>query len=303
MLKAVEAVVSCLWIASVKAGAAAPRVHAAPQVPLALGVDAFINATVDVRATLTEKHGDPCSGRGRRLDRSSVLAAFTNIYDTGYWGGNTTSSVAGRGAESHGGSGAGSMPSAGFTAGVALLRVIIEFKATRVLDAPSGALAWQRDVMAAIHQLYNAVDVVESVVKRNQHVLQRISGSSHWAQASQVELSSDPTPTDSDVILCRDALQHLDEPSIRKVLRNFCSSGAPLLLVGGFGDGANQKSKVGGMMHLNLRKKPYGFDGPELLQIFHERRPHLEQHMGKDKTPQVLMLYDLPKLCVKMDVP
>ena len=57
------------------------------------------------------------------------------------------------------------------------------------------------------------------------------------------------------------------------------------------------------MMHLNLRKKPYGFDGPELLQIFHERRPHLEQHMGKDKTPQVLMLYDLPKLCVKMDVP
>ena len=56
-------------------------------------------------------------------------------------------------------------------------------------------------------------------------------------------------------------------------------------------------------LYLNLRKKPYGFDGPELLQIFHERRPHLEQHMGKDKTPQVLMLYDLPKLCVKMDVP
>ena len=303
--------VLCCWLVL---AAGAPRVHKAPHVPITLGIEGFINSTANLRDSLIATHGDPCDGQhGRRLGGlldggGPVSAAFTNIYAQGRWGGTTHFSP--HGLENHGGSGYGSTPSAGHTAGVALLQVIIEFKATHILDAPSGALAWQRDVLVAIHKLYpcvtyHAVDVVPSVVTQNQRTLQAISGAAEnrsWAHASQVELSSEPTPTGSDVILCRDALQHLDEPTIRKVLRNFCMSKAPLLLVGGFKTRStkelNKGGAVGGFMHINLREAPYNFDGPELLQIYHERRPHLEQLQGR--TPQVLMLYDVPKLCAKM---
>lgn len=137
--------------------------------------------------------------RGRQLSASCVdpQCVFDRIYSKQLWGGDGEGLRSGR----------GSRPENARMAATILLDVMFRYNATRLVDAPSGALAWQRELMPRVHAQntcfrYHAVDVVSSVVRSNRRLLSQEAWAS-WSSVSLADLSKQAPPNGYDLILCR----------------------------------------------------------------------------------------------------
>lgn len=187
---------------------------------------------------------------------SDISHAFTNIYDKSIWG------------PSGGGSGGGSDTAYAKMTGYLLELVLLRYGLSSMLDAPCGGVydSWMAVAISRIRKSipcfrYHGVDVVSSVIEKNNDRFKSLE----WIKFGTQDLSSwtENLPTGYDLILSRDALQHLSYYSIAGALSKYCRTDSKFLAVGSYLDNGNNKNiKNGESFHINLRQPPFNFPAP-----------------------------------------
>lgn len=214
--------------------------------------------------------------------------AFDQIYKDRIWG------------DSGGGSGAGSDLSMAFGAVYIIRLVMFKYGLTNLLDAPCGAVSdsWTQTLLMKMRiELpcfrYHGVDVVSTVIEKNTKAFE----SYPWISFTAADISSSAIrlPQNFDLILSRDALQHLPYSSIAGALNNYCKSKAMYLLVGSYIDITDKNKDLaepGGCFEINLLVSPFNF--PQPLEIFAEKAKESQRELFPTK---YLLLYSLEMLC------
>jgi hypothetical protein len=208
-----------------------------------------------------------------------------------------------------GGSGVGSDPDFAQGAGHILQLVVYKYGISSLLDAPCGAVSnsWTRLALQRIRNdipcfRYHGVDVAKSIVQRN---IANFSNENPWATFSTVDLStatlskSSLIPKGFDMILSRDALQHLPYRGIAGAFKAYCESKSSYLLVTSYLDEGIYKNEdiasAGGTFTINLRSPPFSFEDP--LDIYTEKGKNLPGTQGDIYPRKSLLVYKLNSLC------
>jgi len=219
---------------------------------------------------------------------STPETSFSLIYDRAHWG------------KSGGGSGEGSEPEAATGASTILEHVLLDkdFKITSFADIGCGSFVWlpsvldkvdaQRDSQHPIR--FIGVDVVKSLMKR--HTDEYLIKRPHWSflVADASSASSSVIPANIDLLLCRDAIQHLPLMLAVQVLENLINSNSNWLLLSSYNVmGPNcDMTKPGYFSWTSLLKHPFLL--PEPFATFEE---------GYES--KRLLLYDRAKLKKVLD--
>ncbi len=203
------------------------------------------------------------------LTSESRRKAFTSIYDRCYWGTENLS-------------GPGSSVAATEKTREIVLKVIDDYGITSVVDVACGDFVW---MPIALNELngpvqYTGCDIVEDLIARHtkEHAGFRFQS---------LDFVTDEIP-EGELIICRDALQHLQVRDVKKALANFSASGARYLLASthmrrfGYRNRRDIR-RPGKCKGRNLLVAP--FDLPNPLVIY------CEQLAGEDK---FLGLWELP---------
>jgi hypothetical protein len=247
-----------------------------------------------VRSDHDDDHADVITIAMPKVDLNEteevqVKRAFESIYSTKIW------------TEAGGGSGVGSHPLNGIGAAYILRIVMLKYRYRRLLDTPCGAVSqsWTAD---AINQLkqdiptfeYAGVDIVESVIAANNAEL---ALNSTYIRFDLMDISSlgARLPHGYDLILSRDALQHLSYKAIARTLRNYCLTSAKSLLVGSYLRATNNENKdiaVGDSFVINLLLQPFNFPKPK--EIFPE--PLISTEFATSQ--KHLLHYELQEFCI-----
>ncbi len=223
------------------------------------------------------------AGRGlrqlyRRFWPGSAQTAFTRIYREQTWG------------SEGGGSGRGSSVANTAQARAVLSQVMADHGIHSLLDAGCGALAWTDQVIAA--QIardprfrYHGIDIVPAVIDANRARLR-----APQYRFDCADLTAPQAWPGYDLILCRDALQHLPYAAIAGICRSFALSAPRYLLLTSFnGCGDNRDIAYGQFFRCDLQSPPFGFsDG--LIARYDDHRP-----TGRQQGQQ-LNLYDFAAL-------
>lgn len=233
-------------------------------------------------------------------------AAFDKIYKEAVWSG------------AGGGSGVGSDPAFAHGAGLVMQLIIYKYGITSLLDAPCGAAgnSWMKFTANKIHQelpcfKYHGVDVVEEVIQRNRANF--TDGFQSWATFSVKDLSvgkkkanstnvagasTNRLPGGYELILSRDALQHLPYAAIAGAMATYCASTATYLFVGSYVDDTDKNNDLltaGGCFSINLLAPPFSFPSP--IELYAESgRPILDEK-NLPYPRKYLLLYRLSQLC------
>lgn len=236
------------------------------------------------KSQVHDQHGGNVSWGG------AVAAAFDEIYSKGLWGG-----------ADGGGSGTGSALSCGVTAREVLRLVMFKYSAVSLLDAPCGGVhgSWMRPTVLRLKAdlpcfLYAGLDVVASVVEQN---TKAFAAHASWMHFEQMDLSNAiaQPPAGYDLILSRDALQHLSYPNIARALGTYCrAAGTRLILIGSYlQTGKNKLIDTGGTFQINLLDPPFSF--PQPLEVFSEGVCLATD--GRPNPIKSMLLWSLPELC------
>mmetsp|Transcript_29328 Transcript_29328/g.41838 ORF Transcript_29328/g.41838 Transcript_29328/m.41838 type:complete len:361 (+) Transcript_29328:9-1091(+) len=239
-------------------------------------------------------------------------AVFANIYNSQVW------------TPAGGGSGVGSDEGFAVSAIHILQLVILRYGVTRMLDAPCGGVhsSWMNTTLKKVKEtipcfLYMGVDVVSSVISKNR---ESFNQHSNWVHFSEMDLSIFEQKSISNVlnhrnksneisslpkgffqmILSRDALQHLSYAAITGALHHYCSTNADWLLVGSYllhspdGISKNKNINTGETFSINLLEPPFNFQNT--VEIFPERS--IGQYSdAQPENAKFLLLFRLPQLC------
>eukprot|EP00047_Mylnosiga_fluctuans_P002037 m.222887 g.222887 ORF g.222887 m.222887 type:complete len:364 (+) comp10844_c0_seq1:179-1270(+) len=229
-----------------------------------------------------------------RTQTTNVSKVFSGIYSTKLWG------------DFGGGSGVGSDPDAVALTGYIVRTIMYRFGVTSLLDAPCGGVSdsWTRRLITSYKMdvpcfQYHGVDAAASVIDKNVAAFKELNKDGEWARFSAVDLSSGTArlPNGFDLILSRDALQHLSYSTIRGAIRTYCRSDAKLLLVGSYLDSkANADIKNGGYFGINLLLPPFNFP-PPFESIDEGRIDEAKYKIPFPLPRKSLLLYSLPELC------
>jgi hypothetical protein len=166
-----------------------------------------------------------------------------------------------------GGDGSGSGSEINFTKKiVGLLSSICEtFEIKSVADLPCGAGLWQSEWIKTLQKIgctYEGVDVASTAIERFK---QRNSD----VNIKQWDLTK-PLDIKADLVLCRDALQHLPLMECVNVLENITKVTEKLLLVGSYIDGYNEVIPIGSYFPIDLSKEPFGLTPDWVLPELHD---------------------------------
>lgn len=168
-----------------------------------------------------------------------------------------------------------------------VLRLLGDFHASSVVDAPCGDFTWTRTVLGERDTAYVGVDVVDHLVTANQ---ERYGGVRR--RFVRADLTRDPLPR-ADLVLCRDALVHFSFADIEGAIENFRRSGSTYLLATTFvGDRRNADIRTGGWRPLNMQAPPFDFPPP--LALVDERCVH-SGGVYRDKRLALWRLPELPR--------
>ena len=209
------------------------------------------------------------SGSGRRKKVGSnvqpdttIQQKFEDIYDTQYW------------SEGNGGSGTGSGLAVTQYAMSSVRTVINKFEINSMADVPCGGMHWMpfllRDLRDDVPGFsFYGVDIVRSVIDANQA---RFANES-WMHFEVLDFTRAPVPASVQLILCRDALQHLPLDKAIDALEMFSSSEARFLLVGSYvgSDGKNKLIQAGDYYDINLMSDPFSLTSYQHLYHEHTR--------------------------------
>jgi len=185
---------------------------------------------------------DICGQPKRDSTQNPVQDSFEKIYANFKWGRNG------------GGSGDGSEPSSTISTRVIVELVIYKYRITSLLDAPCGAIVWTRLLLAKIFEKipcfkYYGVDVVRSVISKLTEEFSPVPN----MVFNVTDLSSPGVELPpGDLILCRDALQHLPYENIINILENYSKSKARYLIVGSYPKDANNENIPIGIIYFPI---------------------------------------------------
>ncbi len=197
------------------------------------------------------------------LAMSTRKNAFTEIYATNYWGSENLS-------------GAGSSIEATELARQAILKIISDYQIQSVVDVACGDFVWMPLVLKEIDSKisFMGCDIVDSLVERH-----RQAYSSYEFQVLDFVEGKIPK---ADLIICREALQHLPVQDIKKALKNFSDSGAKYLLttihLKRYGLRNYQNIRPGRCRDRNLMLPPFNLPNP--LVIYPEARGYKDKWLG-----------------------
>ncbi len=180
--------------------------------------------------------------------------AFSRIYREERWG---------EAAASGGGS------TLDYTAPVrsTLKQVIDSHEITSMLDVACGDFGWMPTVLDSLARSFRYVgsDIVPELISEH-------SGAYPQHEFHVIDFVRDPLPV-CDLILCRDALQHLAVQDIHVALENFSQSGAKYLLatthLRRFGWRNRRNKRTGQCLDRNLLLPPFSL--PDPIVIFSEQ--------------------------------
>jgi hypothetical protein len=176
---------------------------------------------------------------------------FRRIYRMNLW----------RGADSRSGPGSSLEETAVIRA--ELPRIIREFGVQSLLDMPCGDFFWMKEVPLVLKS-YVGADVVSRLVDDNN----RRYGS-NIRSFVRLDLRVDPLPR-SDLVLCRDILDHLSFDDIRASLDNLARSGSTYLLATTYPERkTNEDIRSGDWRPLNLQQDPFCL--PDPIETLNER--------------------------------
>jgi SAM-dependent methyltransferase len=179
----------------------------------------------------------------RRLFTPSLKRAFARIHRRNLWG--ATESV----------SGEGSTLARTTTLRAELPRLLRQLGARSLLDAPCGDFNWMREIdLNGID--YTGIDIVPAIILRNQELF-----GSPCIRFAVADITRGPLPR-ADVILCRDALDHLSLRRARRAIARFRESGSEYFLATTHTSAANEDIPSGYWRPVNLTKPPFAFPQP-----------------------------------------
>ena len=227
------------------------------------------------------------SGSGRRKKVGSnvqpdvtIQQKFEDIYDTRYW------------SEGNGGSGTGSSLAVTQYAMSAIRTVVNKFELNSLADVPCGGMHWMpfllRDLRDDVPGFsFHGVDIVRSVIDANQA---RFANES-WMQFEVLDFTRAPVPASVQLILCRDALQHLPLGKAVDALEMFSASGARFLLIGSYlgSGGENKLIQAGDYYDINLTVDPFS-----LTSYQHQYHEHTRDFI--DEIDKHLLLFPVAYL-------
>jgi len=217
------------------------------------------------------------------LKTTEVVNAFSKIYDTHGWG------------TDGGGSGNGSSKKNAADGRHWLEAFVFNHRIRTFVDAPCGAVhsSWTKDFIHAMRTQipcfrYHGYDAVRNVVKQNaEDFLYDVD----FVTFTHADLSSSDLLIDrADLILSRDALQHLSMKTTASVLINYCRSQSTYLAVGSYLEEKDINGDIsdGGYYHINVLADPFNFPAP--FDIYAES----PQEGAPEK---FLLIYQLANLC------
>lgn len=185
-----------------------------------------------------------------RLRFRSTEARFDAIFRGNHW--RNTESV----------SGFGSSMEATEGARVAVAEMAARYSIGSLLDVPSGDFNWMRHV--DFRGSYCGADIVRELVAMNQ---QRYGNDRR--RFVVLDVIHDPLPR-SDLILCRDCLNHLSLDEAVRALANIRASGSPYVALTHYPTIRVNRSQKSGFDYtpLNLERAP--FNWPRPLAIWEE---------------------------------
>jgi hypothetical protein len=179
----------------------------------------------------------------RRLFTPSLRRVFARIHRRNLWGAAETVS------------GEGSTLAKTRTLRAELPRLLRRLGARSLLDAPCGDFNWMREVdLDGID--YTGVDIVPALISRNEELY-----GTPYIRFAVADITRDPLPC-ADVILCRDALDHLSHRRARRAIAQFRESGSRYLLVTTHPSAPNNDIPSGHWRPLDLTKPPFAFPQP-----------------------------------------
>jgi hypothetical protein len=179
------------------------------------------------------------------IDRS---VAFINIYEDNWWG------------DSESRSGWGSTLAYTTLLRKELAQLLVNMRVTTLFDAPCGDFLWMSHVALPEGANYIGADIVPALITK----LTTEYGGSDSRSFRVIDIVEGPIPN-ADVWLCRDALIHLPNADVLKVLQNFAHSTIPYLLTTTYNFVTfNNDVQPGGYRPLNLRRPPFNLRKPRL---------------------------------------
>jgi hypothetical protein len=182
----------------------------------------------------------PCSSSS-----SPVSAIFNDIYQHKRW------------TNAGGGSGTGSTLAYTVGARHILDEVVQEHDVRSIADIPCGSFHWMSTFMHEHPQMdYTGVDIVDLGLSKIHKDDPRL----HFIQG---DISVKPLPQ-VDLILSRDALQHLPFDIIHRTLQNIQKADPQWFLVGSYPE-ANQNNtdiSIGEYFAIDLQRKPFSLGAP-----------------------------------------
>jgi hypothetical protein len=194
--------------------------------------------------------------------------AFTSIYDEGYWGTDNLS-------------GFGSSLQATETTREVILKIVRDYEIGSIVDVACGDFVWMPLVLEELagSVKYTGCDIVEGVVGQHEKKYPQYD-------FQNLDFVEGKIP-DGELIICREALQHLPVKDIKRALRNFSDSGSKYLLAtthlrrSGFRNRRN--IRPGRCRDRNLLIAPFNLPNPLVI--------YSEEFEGRDK---FLALWKLP---------
>jgi hypothetical protein len=184
---------------------------------------------------------------------------FKSIYSRLAWGADG------------GGSGGGSTIQYTAQTRHVLVRFMTAKNISSLVDAPCGSFHWMPLVLSRLehhghHLEYFGYDVVESVIQASQSKYENASS----LRFSLGDITRGPLPLSKDLILSRDALQHLSLDQVWSAFKTFKSADPKFLLVGSYPSGVNVDIRTGDYFSVNLMREPFSL-WPE--SVFSEETP------------------------------
>jgi len=194
--------------------------------------------------------------------------AFTSIYDQGYWGSDNLS-------------GYGSSLEATRVTREIVLKIIGDYGIKSVVDVACGDFVWMPLVLEELKDSveFTGCDIVDSLL--DQH---RKNYPQYNFQSLDFVVGKIPA---GELIVCREALQHLPIKDIQAALKNFSNSGARYLLatthLRRFGLRNRRDIRPGRCRDRNLMIAPFNLPNP--LVIFWEQYDEKDKFIGLWKLP------------------
>lgn len=140
-----------------------------------------------------------------------------------------------------------------------LPEILKELKINTLLDAGCGDFNWLKVTELPV-KYYIGVDVVAPLVENNKKLYETENRIFLHRNIIQDSLPA------ADLILCRDVLNHLPYADIKRVIKNFKSSGAHYLLVTmQVATHQNSDVQTAGWRPLNYLLAPFSFPAPRLI--------------------------------------